>query len=229
MTTGTTRTFALLTPDRRATLRAGRSCSRGRPWSTTSSRRSSPSRPAGRRLRRAHRVRPGLDGRGRQRPDHPVAVPPPAAGVARAAGRAPHRPVVLRAGALRHLRVGLRAAHRQPTRLLHGRHRAGRPVAAHHAGAVLGPAAHRPGAGLGRRAGRRRADAAVHLPLCGPAGRAAGQLAPRLVVADAVAALVIAGVAVREGVEAWRGDGCCAVSPAMSGVTAGCADGCCDD
>lgn len=27
---------------------------------------------------------------------------------------------------------------------------------------------------------------------------------------DAVAALVIAGVAVREGLEAWRGDGCCA-------------------
>lgn len=29
--------------------------------------------------------------------------------------------------------------------------------------------------------------------------------------ADAAAALVIAGIAVREGVNAWRGDVCCAV------------------
>jgi len=51
--------------------------------------------------------------------------------------------------------------------------------------------------------------------------------------ADPLAGLVIAGVAVREGREAWRGDGCCA--PVDTGATAGacnctgdCTDGCCD-
>ncbi|MGW6276228.1 cation diffusion facilitator family transporter [Kribbella sp. NPDC055071] len=38
--------------------------------------------------------------------------------------------------------------------------------------------------------------------------------------ADPVAGLIIAGVAVREGVEAWQGKGCCAPS-------SGCADDCC--
>lgn len=46
--------------------------------------------------------------------------------------------------------------------------------------------------------------------------------------ADAIAALVIAGFAVREGVEAWRGDACCAGSPAeLTGETETCVDGCC--
>ena len=40
---------------------------------------------------------------------------------------------------------------------------------------------------------------------------------------DPVAALVIAGVAVREGVQTWRGEGCCA-GPSLE---AGCADDCC--
>ncbi len=51
--------------------------------------------------------------------------------------------------------------------------------------------------------------------------------------ADPLAGLVIAGVAVREGREAWRGDGCCA--PVDTGATTGacnctgdCTDGCCD-
>lgn len=45
--------------------------------------------------------------------------------------------------------------------------------------------------------------------------------------ADPLAALVIAGVAIREGREAWRGDNCCA--PLVSAVDAdGCAEGCCD-
>jgi divalent metal cation (Fe/Co/Zn/Cd) transporter len=35
--------------------------------------------------------------------------------------------------------------------------------------------------------------------------------------ADPVAALVIAGIAVKEGVDAWRGDGCCATSTARVG------------
>ncbi len=43
--------------------------------------------------------------------------------------------------------------------------------------------------------------------------------------ADPVAGLVIAAVAVREGFEAWQGEGCCA--PATSGPRK-CSDGCCD-
>lgn len=41
--------------------------------------------------------------------------------------------------------------------------------------------------------------------------------------ADPVAGLVIAAVAVREGLEAWRGEGCCAPAAPQ-----GCTDGCCD-
>jgi divalent metal cation (Fe/Co/Zn/Cd) transporter len=42
---------------------------------------------------------------------------------------------------------------------------------------------------------------------------------------DPIAALVIAGVAVKEGRETWRGDGCCA-APGLSPV-ASCEDDCC--
>ncbi|MBT2232703.1 cation transporter [Nonomuraea sp. NEAU-A123] len=52
--------------------------------------------------------------------------------------------------------------------------------------------------------------------------------------ADPIAALVIAAVAVKEGREAWRGDTCCASptrtaadTPARTGDTAACTDGCC--
>lgn len=48
--------------------------------------------------------------------------------------------------------------------------------------------------------------------------------------ADAVAALVIAALAVREGIEAWRGDACCAAPIAvLTGERAPdvCQDGCC--
>ena len=48
--------------------------------------------------------------------------------------------------------------------------------------------------------------------------------------ADSVAALVIAGFAVREGVEAWRGDACCAAPlSALTGEreTEACCDDCC--
>ena len=48
---------------------------------------------------------------------------------------------------------------------------------------------------------------------------------------DAVVGLMIAGVAVREGLESWRGDGCCIGSPldglAIEGASAGCDDECC--
>lgn len=50
--------------------------------------------------------------------------------------------------------------------------------------------------------------------------------------ADPLAGLVIAGVAVREGLDAWRGEGCCAVDHAdvLRGTAAeveSCDDGCC--
>lgn len=44
--------------------------------------------------------------------------------------------------------------------------------------------------------------------------------------ADPVAALVIAAVAAKEGVDAWSGKGCCA--PVATGVTT-CEDGCCSE
>lgn len=48
--------------------------------------------------------------------------------------------------------------------------------------------------------------------------------------ADSVAALVIAAFAIREGVEAWKGDGCCAVPVSAltgEGDVDVCRDGCC--
>ncbi|MFI6783002.1 cation diffusion facilitator family transporter [Micromonospora sp. NPDC050276] len=49
--------------------------------------------------------------------------------------------------------------------------------------------------------------------------------------ADPVAALVIAGVAVKEGLAAWRGEHCddCAPLPVGDQTSSGCADGCCTD
>ena len=45
---------------------------------------------------------------------------------------------------------------------------------------------------------------------------------------DPMAALFIAGVAVREGIETWRGEGCCAEGPNLDPAGAGgCADECC--
>jgi len=48
--------------------------------------------------------------------------------------------------------------------------------------------------------------------------------------ADPIAGLVIAGVAVREGVDAWNGEGCCAPQSSHQSVdaeNASCDDGCC--
>jgi divalent metal cation (Fe/Co/Zn/Cd) transporter len=44
---------------------------------------------------------------------------------------------------------------------------------------------------------------------------------------DPIAGLFIAGVAVREGRETWRGEGCCA-APELSATGERCTDGCCD-
>ena len=52
--------------------------------------------------------------------------------------------------------------------------------------------------------------------------------------ADPTAGLVIAAVALREGVEAWRGEGCCApargtLEEQSGDAPVGCADACCED
>jgi divalent metal cation (Fe/Co/Zn/Cd) transporter len=45
---------------------------------------------------------------------------------------------------------------------------------------------------------------------------------------DPIAALVVAAVATKEGLETWRGQGCCA-APALRPSSDACDDGCCDD
>lgn len=45
---------------------------------------------------------------------------------------------------------------------------------------------------------------------------------------DPIAALVIAGVAVKEGAETWRGEGCCA-APSLDPAAPGCDDDCAHD
>jgi len=47
--------------------------------------------------------------------------------------------------------------------------------------------------------------------------------------ADPAAALVIAGLAVKEGRDAWRGDTCCAPPPTGAAEADHCTDGCCAD
>jgi divalent metal cation (Fe/Co/Zn/Cd) transporter len=47
---------------------------------------------------------------------------------------------------------------------------------------------------------------------------------------DPLVGLAIAGLAVKEGLEAWRGEGCCVATPTVGGAPQGsCADGCCRD
>ena len=48
--------------------------------------------------------------------------------------------------------------------------------------------------------------------------------------ADPVAALAIAALALREGMQSWRGEGCCVAAPVAPAAAGGCADhgkGCC--
>jgi len=46
---------------------------------------------------------------------------------------------------------------------------------------------------------------------------------------DPVVGLLIAGLAVKEGREAWRGEGCCVSDPLSSSAAGGCDDDCCTD
>jgi divalent metal cation (Fe/Co/Zn/Cd) transporter len=45
---------------------------------------------------------------------------------------------------------------------------------------------------------------------------------------DSAVGLLIAGVAVKEGLEAWKGEGCGCASDPLAGLEDGCADPCCD-
>ena len=45
---------------------------------------------------------------------------------------------------------------------------------------------------------------------------------------DPAVGLLIAAVALQEGLEAWRGEGCCVESPLPAMADAGCKDDCCD-
>ncbi|MDQ5841125.1 MAG: cation transporter [Chloroflexota bacterium] len=53
--------------------------------------------------------------------------------------------------------------------------------------------------------------------------------------ADPLAGLIIAGVATREGIQAWKGEGCCSPTAAagtdteICGCSTGCSDACCQD
>lgn len=47
--------------------------------------------------------------------------------------------------------------------------------------------------------------------------------------ADPIAGLVIAGIAVREGINAWRGDACCPAPISAESAAAEQDCGCCDD
>jgi hypothetical protein len=44
---------------------------------------------------------------------------------------------------------------------------------------------------------------------------------------DPLVGLLIAAVAIKEGLEAWRGDGCCVGSPLDGFAVDGCQDDCC--
>ena len=134
---------------------------------------------AGRRVDRARRIRPGLDRRSQQRADHPVAVPPAASRVARAAGSAADGALVLRACCLRDHRVGPRTGRWPRTPAVPGRHRAGRRLARDHAVPVLGAAPHGQGTRLQRRRRGLDADVAVHLPVGCPARRLGPRTPPR--------------------------------------------------
>ena len=45
---------------------------------------------------------------------------------------------------------------------------------------------------------------------------------------DPIAGLAIAAVALREGLQTWRGEGCCAAPPGAPATGLGCDDGCCE-
>lgn len=96
------------------------------------------------------------------------------------------------------------------------------------AGPELVRAPHRPRARLRLRSRGLQADADLRLPVGRPRGRIGLNALFGWAWADSVATLFIAGFAVREGVEAWRGRACCAAPVSvLTGEVEACDDGCC--
>jgi divalent metal cation (Fe/Co/Zn/Cd) transporter len=94
---------------------------------------------------------------------------------------------------------------------------------------LLGRAKHRLGAQLGSAA---TAGEGTQNILCALLAAAVllGLLGNTLIGAwflDPLAALLVAGIAVREGTESWRGEGCCEAPPTIRQPGDGCQDDCC--
>ena len=127
------------------------------------------------------------------------------------------------------------AVGRRRSRPLHRRSDPGRGLPRGDAGAVLRPASRRPRARLPLGGRRLQADPALHVPVCGVAPRTRSQRLFGWTWADPIAALVIAGIAVREGVAAWRGDACCTTTSGLAdqlvdggcSCAGGCSEPCC--
>jgi divalent metal cation (Fe/Co/Zn/Cd) transporter len=93
---------------------------------------------------------------------------------------------------------------------------------------MLGRAKQRIGQRLGSVATRGEGQQNM-LCACLSAALLAGLLGNALLGAwwlDPAAALVIAAVALREGLESWRGEGCCAPPPSEAPNGCACEDGC---
>jgi divalent metal cation (Fe/Co/Zn/Cd) transporter len=94
---------------------------------------------------------------------------------------------------------------------------------------LLGRAKHRLGAQLGSAA---TAGEGTQNILCALLAAAVllGLLGNTLIGAwflDPLAALLVAGIALREGTESWRGEGCCEAPPTIRQHGDGCQDDCC--
>ena len=162
----------------------------------------------GRVIHRARRVRPGLHRRDGLGAGHPVAVPSQDARGTRAQGAPAHRGVVLRPRGLRRLRVGAVPADRE----------AAEPSTLGIAIAALSLVVMPVLSWAQRRTGRQLGSPTVvadskQTLLCTylSAVLLAGLLLNSLLGwwwADPLVGLVVAALAVREGLEAWRGETC---------------------
>lgn len=95
---------------------------------------------------------------------------------------------------------------------------------------LLGVAKHRLGARLG--SGATAGEGTQNLLCAYLAAAVLAGLAANALLGwwwlDPIAGLLVAGVAVKEGVDTWNGKGCdCGVLPVAGGPDAGCADDCC--
>ena len=160
-------------------------------------------------LGRADRLRPRLDDRGALRGRCGMAVHPTRPGTM-GEGHAPRdRSRVLRARRLRHRVVTARAALTRRGRALAARHRRSRRSASSSCRSSRSPSVERV-TSSDRRPRWRTPSRPSSAPTCRRRSSSDSSLNSLFGWwwADAVAGLVIAVFAVREGVEAWRGDAC---------------------